>query len=79
MNTNTNPTHQFSALELYPYVAEWIEENGIEISYQFNRGIIASAYDEGGTIWEGDKYQDFDAALEALNQGIAEWIEENMD
>jgi hypothetical protein len=36
------------------------------------------ALDEGGMIWKGEsRYESIDYALKALDQGIAEWMEEH--
>jgi hypothetical protein len=63
----------------YPNIAAWVSNGGwIEIGYVEYTGSFARALDEGGMIWEGvSRYESLDYALKALNQGIAEWIEEH--
>jgi hypothetical protein len=62
----------------YPNIAWMIETGTIEITNEYGRGVVAYAHDEGGTIWEGDGFKNFDEAIEALEKGIEEWYDENM-
>jgi hypothetical protein len=55
-----------------------IETGTIEITTEYNRGIVAYANDEGGIIWEGEGFKDFDKVLEALENGIGKWYDEHM-
>ena len=62
----------------YPYITRFVEEQGrIEIGYQDMIDAFVIAYDEGGTIYEGkSSYPSLDIALEDLERGIKEFIEE---
>ena len=65
----------------YPHVAEWVLGGGyIEVG-QDGGGYTKSfvrALDEGGMIYEGEtKYKTIDEALQALDAGIKEWLDEH--
>jgi hypothetical protein len=39
---------------------------------------MARALDEGGQVWEGKrKYRSLEEVLQALDQGIADWLKEH--
>jgi hypothetical protein len=63
----------------YPNIASWVSNGGwVEIGYEAYTGSFVRALDEGGMIWEGvSRYESIDYALKALDQGIAEWLEEH--
>jgi hypothetical protein len=63
----------------YPNVAAWISGGGwVEIGYVEYTKSFVRALDEGGMVWEGGStYGSIDNALETLNNGIAEWLEEH--
>ena len=65
--------------DAYPNIAAWVSNGGwIEIGYESYTGSFVRALDEGGMIWEGvSKYESLDYALKALDQGIADWVEEH--
>ena len=67
---------QFS--ELYPNIAHWVNALGrIEIGQDEYRGSLVRALDEGGLIWESsDDHETVDEALQALEKGLAAWMEE---
>jgi hypothetical protein len=62
----------------YPNIAAWVSNGGwVEIGYMEYTDSFIRALDEGGMIWEGkSKDEGVDYALKALDQGIAEWMEE---
>jgi len=64
--------------EQYPVLTNWVSNGGwIEMGYEIYTGSFVSALDEGGMIWEGaKKYRSVSKALEALEKGIAKWVEE---
>lgn len=62
---------------IYPNLAKWVREDAIEIAYEYKRGIVARAFDEGGVVWEGQNYRTLDEAMDALEKGIRAWIEQN--
>jgi len=63
----------------YPELADWVMERGwVEIGHVPGRNSMAAALDEGGIVWEGRKRcQNIDELLRDLNDGIAQWIDEN--
>jgi hypothetical protein len=63
----------------YPNIVAWVSNVGwVEIGYVEYTGSFVRALDEGGMIWEGvSRYESIDYALKALDQGIAEWVEEH--
>jgi len=71
-----NDTQKLS--DKYPNIAWMIETGTIEITTEYKRGIVAYANDEGGIIWEGEGFKDFDEVLEALEKGIGKWYDEHM-
>lgn len=62
----------------YPNIAAWFSNGGwVEIGYVEYTKSFVRALDEGGIVWEGaSKYGSIDRALEALDKGITEWVEE---
>ncbi len=65
--------------EKYPNIAEWTTGGGIvELGYDDNTDSFVRALDEGGMVWQGvAEYETIDAALEALDAGLADWYDEN--
>jgi hypothetical protein len=63
----------------YPNISRFIEAHGwIEIGQHEVLSAFIRAYDEGGTVYEGqDSYPTLEAALEDLDQGIANYMEEH--
>jgi hypothetical protein len=63
----------------YPNIAAWVSNGGwVEVGYAEYTGSFVRALDEGGMIWEGvSRHESIDYALKALDQGIAEWLEEH--
>jgi hypothetical protein len=62
----------------YPHIASWVQDGWIEIGHDDCGRPFLRAMDIGGVVWEGDeKYPSLDHALQALDNGIAEWLEEN--
>lgn len=64
---------------IYPNLAKWVKEDAFEIAYEYNRGIVARAFDDGGTIWEGQNFRSLDEAMGALERGIKTWVEKNFN
>ena len=62
----------------YPNITYWVEACGwIEIGRDENSDSLIKAFDEGGTVWEGaEEYETVDEALQALEKGLAAWLEE---
>ena len=62
----------------YPTLAAWVQDGWVEIgSTDYTRSFVR-ALDEGGMVWEGaTRYSSLDAALSALDAGIAAWIKKN--
>lgn len=64
--------------EKYPNIANWVADGSIEIGYESATKSFIRAYDEGGMIFSGKQsYKNLDEALDALEEGIAEWFDEN--
>jgi hypothetical protein len=64
----------------YPAIKRWVEEDWgwIEVGYTEGSRAFIRALDIGGLIWEGKHtYASVDAALEALDKKLAQWIAEN--
>jgi hypothetical protein len=63
----------------YPHIAEWVDSQGwIEIGYDPGTNALVRALDEGGLVWEGDSnYKTLDDALQALEQGLAKWMDKH--
>ena len=61
----------------YPNLAKWVTEDSFEIAYEYNKGIVARAFDEEGIVWEGQNYRTLEEAMHALEKGIKTWIEKN--
>ncbi len=62
----------------YPNLSAWVFGGGwVEIGHNYGAS-MARALDEGGQVWEGKrKYHSLDDVLEALDQGVADWLKEN--
>ncbi len=65
--------------EKYPHLAEWVFGGGwVQIGADENSRTFVRAMDEGGAAFEGaDDYPTLEAALQALEAGLAAWMEEN--
>lgn len=63
----------------YPSISDWVTGGGwIEIGPDGGMMSFVRALDDGGMIWEGeDTYPTLDAALQALEAGIEEYLDEN--
>jgi hypothetical protein len=64
--------------QAYPHLTRWVMAYGwIEVGQDPMGRSFAKALDEGGMIWEGEiAYPTLDAALRALDAGIARWMRE---
>ena len=67
---------QFS--KAYPNIAHWVNALGrIEIGPDEYSTSLVRALDEGSLIWESsDDHTTVDEALQALEKGLAAWMEE---
>lgn len=65
--------------EKYSNIANWTVDGCIEIgNCDEYTGATARAFDMGGTIWEStENFATLEAALDAIEQGIAGWYAEN--
>ncbi len=65
--------------EKYPNITNFVYHQGkIEIGYDYNTSCFAVAYDEGGTVYQGeDEYDTMEEAFADLEAGIKEYLEEN--
>jgi hypothetical protein len=63
----------------HPNIAARVSNGGwVEIGYVEYTGSFVRALDEGGMVWEGmSRYESVDDALKALDQGVAEWMDEH--
>lgn len=61
----------------YPNVAAWVRDGWIEIGHDDYSRFFVRALDIGGMVWEGDEeYASLEEAFQALEAGIADWLEE---
>src|SRR5438105_14613576 len=64
----------------YPHITAWVrqEEGWIEVGQDdFSSSFVRAVYG-GGLAWEGEpSYPSMDAALLALDAGIADWLRQN--
>jgi hypothetical protein len=63
----------------YPTIHRFVEEIGrIEIGQDEMISAFVRAYDQGGTVYEGqDTYPSMEAALQDLEAGIKAYLDEN--
>jgi hypothetical protein len=62
----------------YPHISSWVQDGWIEIGHDDCGRPFLRAMGIGGVVWEGDgPYCSIDEALQALERGIAQWLEEN--
>jgi hypothetical protein len=61
-----------------PHIARWVKTQGwIEIGSEDYRSSFVRALDEGGMVWEGAaSYPTLDAALQALDAALRDWLRE---
>jgi hypothetical protein len=64
--------------ESYPCVTKWIKKYGwIELGQDEYSSSLVRVLDGGGLIWEGkERYTSLDEALQALEAGLKQWMEE---
>lgn len=63
---------------LYPNIAAWVQDGWIEVGRDDYSRSFVRALDLGGMAWEGKtSYPSLHEALQALDAGIAAWLEEN--
>lgn len=65
--------------ENYPNITHWVRSQGwIELGRDHYSSSVVRALDEGGLVWEGSAhYETVDEALDALENALAEWMEQN--
>jgi hypothetical protein len=71
--------HKFE--DLYPNIAEFVGGHGfVQIGFDDDSPLgYVIAMTMGGTVFDGkQKYKSLDAALEDLEEGVAQWMEENV-
>jgi hypothetical protein len=62
----------------YPNIAAWVQDDWIEIGRDDYSRSFVWALDIGGIVWDGEaEYPTLDAALHALDAGIAAWLDEH--
>lgn len=68
--------------ELYPRITRWVKTHGwIEIGEDDYSRSFVRALDIGGMVWEGQvqsEYATMDEMLRALEEGLAEWMREQL-
>lgn len=62
--------------QLFPAIAQWVQDGHIEIGDQEGFGLIARAIDYGGQVFEDDKPATLAEAMAALEKGLRKWFEE---
>lgn len=64
--------------QTYPNITRWVEAYGwIEIGQDEYSDSLVRAINEGGVAWAGDAdYKTLDEVLQALEAGLAEWIDD---
>jgi hypothetical protein len=79
MRSSKNPSTAFETFEgRYPHISSWVQDGWIEIGHDDCGRPFLRAMDIGGVVWEGEgPYTSMDEALQALEEGIAEWLEEH--
>lgn len=80
LETGETPLRVGPAFETsYPDLASWVMGGGwVELGQTDCTRSMVRALDEGGMVWEGkERYQNLDDLLRDLNEGIAQWNEEN--
>ena len=81
MKKKTGKTRESSGApfeQAYPHITEWVTTHGwIEIGQIEGMPTFVLAIDEGGVAWEGKStYKTLDEAFQTLDEGLAEWMEE---
>jgi hypothetical protein len=63
----------------YPSITDLINNGGgLRMEYVREMGVIAVAFDEGGTVWEGkNHYDSIEALLDDAESGIKNWTDQN--
>lgn len=64
--------------ERYRNIRMWMADGGIEIGNTDDyTGVTARVVDEGGVVWETEEpFTSLEAALDAIEAGIADWCRE---
>jgi hypothetical protein len=71
------PTEEQSQVEnLFPAIAQWVQDGHIEIGDQEGFGFVAMALDYGGTVYEDDRPRTLAEAMAALEKGLRKWFDE---
>lgn len=63
----------------YPYLTDLINNGGgLNIEYTYQLEVVAFAFDEGGTVWEGKReYDSIEALLDDAEAGVKEYADKN--
>jgi hypothetical protein len=66
--------------QAYPHLSRWVQGYGwIEVGQDAYRSSLIRVLDEGGMIWESAaQYPSVDAALEAAEAAVAQWMREQL-
>lgn len=61
----------------YPNIAAWVQDGWVEIGRDEHSRSFVRALDIGGIVWQGaEEYASLEEALQDLDGGIADWLEE---
>jgi hypothetical protein len=73
---NENPSSDAFATR-YPNISDFVMDGWVQIGRDEYSRTFIRAVDQGGMVWEGKtRYATMDAALDALEAGIAAWFDE---
>ena len=77
--SRSNPDKDDLFASRYPNLGGWIKGGGwLEIGYTDFTQSFVRVLDTGGMIWEGKaSYKSIDAALQAAEDAVIRWQEEN--
>jgi hypothetical protein len=67
---------QATVEELFPALAQWVQDGHIEVGDQEGFGFVARALDYGGLAFEDDRPNTLAEALAVLEKAAREWYEE---
>jgi hypothetical protein len=65
-----------SVEKLFPAIAQWVQNEHIEIGDQESFGFLVRALDYGGLVFEDNKAQGLAEALVALEKGLEKWFKD---
>ena len=78
-NKSKQPKQPDAFADKYPHIADWVLGGGwVEMGQTEGTRSFVRALDEGVMVFEGkSKYRTLEEALQALEQGIAQWTGQN--